>query len=119
MCKFAFVVALVATLALAPRSASAGFPHVVGQGTHSCTTWVHDRLAERRKPSLHVTTLLAQEQAWVLGFLSGVAIETEGVSDPLKGMAEEGIWSWIDGHCRDHPLENIVDAAISFRRAHP
>lgn len=82
---------------------------VVGNGTTSCGAWTAHRI---NAPNL-------QEQAWVVGFLSGVGFIGQDAADPLEGVDAEGVWAWVDNYCRANPIEHISRAAAAFYYAHP
>jgi hypothetical protein len=50
---------------------------------------------------------------WVLGFLSGVNIESEG-SDFLKSMDVDALTAWVDNYCRANPLHGITEAMVEL-----
>jgi hypothetical protein len=52
-----------------------------------------------------------------MGLLSGLGYSNYG--DPLKGVDAEGVWAWMDNHCRAQPLITIIDAAVAFAKTHP
>ena len=83
---------------------------IVGAGGSSCGTWT----------ALHRKGDVPAIDQWVVGFLSGVAW-AGAASDynPLKGTDANGVWQWVSNYCRDHPLDQITDATISFIHTHP
>jgi hypothetical protein len=62
---------------------------------------------------------LLQEQAWVLGFLSGVGFVGDNGNNPLDGVDAYGVCGWIDNYCRANPIEMIAKAAAAFYFDHP
>lgn len=71
-------------------------------GTMSCGSWVQAKqqgdLASRDRYRM-----------WVVGFLSGSAIQTN--RDVLEGIDEASLSTWVDNYCQKHPLEKLVAAA--------
>jgi hypothetical protein len=67
-------------------------------GTRSCGDWTSNG-----------TRL--EDAIWLLGYLSGVNAATPGAGDLLKGFSNVTLVAWMDKHCRDNPLDRIVDAA--------
>jgi|SRR5271166_4901723 len=84
--------------------------HLIGPEGLSCGSWTraHDGLP---------TEAIMIREGWVLGFLSAFGYLTYG--DPLNGMDGAGVAAWIDNYCRDHPIDDIADAAIAFSKIHP
>jgi hypothetical protein len=102
------IIAVATTLVISAGSAEAY--QTIGPGMASCATWI----ADRREPSMHQL-----EQAWVLGFLSGVGYMGAPNLDPLQRVDAAAVAAWIDDYCQRHPLEEIVGAAEAFLKAHP
>jgi hypothetical protein len=99
----------ILAVVLATGTAWATQYHAMGIGLSSCGTWTADRSAQG------IPALL--DEAWVLGFLSGVGFEA--FFDPLNGMDAEGVWAWVDNYCARNPISPIVDAAKALTYAHP
>ena len=84
---------------------------VLGDGNTSCGTWTRDRTGagvyDRASANFHLV--------WVLGFLTGMNyhLTTNGqrVGNITHGTDVEGLFSWIDNYCRQHPLDTISNAA--------
>jgi hypothetical protein len=96
---------LALTAALMPGAAMAY--ELLGPGGVSCGTWTADRRTDAR--------LYQVDQAWVLGFLSGVGYAHEDDLDPLQDL----VAAWINNYCQRNPMQEIVDAARAFLTAHP
>jgi hypothetical protein len=50
-------------------------------------------------------------QQWILGYLSGVAMDKSAVSEAIGQTDAAGIFAWIDNYCRQNPLDRIDTAA--------
>jgi hypothetical protein len=86
---------------------------IIGQGTLSCGSWV----SERRKGPAAWEPL--PYESWILGFLSGIGVGSNGALNPLQGVDAEAVWAWIDNYCQAHPLEHRREAGSAFVTAHP
>ena len=84
--------------------------HLIGAGMSSCAIWTADRTAR--------TVDALQDEQWVVGYLSGVAIWTPDLN-PMKGVNAQAVWAWMDNYCREHPLVAIKDATSAFVEEHP
>jgi hypothetical protein len=49
---------------------------------------------------------------WALGFLSSAATFSD--YDILNGLDSDGVFGWLDNHCRAFPLESLPDALVAF-----
>jgi hypothetical protein len=67
----------------------------------SCLDWVKHR-QEARGGEI-------ADQAWLLGYLSGIAVATR--KNFLPATDSDSIFRWVDNYCRDHPLNDLNDAA--------
>jgi hypothetical protein len=103
---------LAATCLSVPVLAHADMTTIMGMGTGSCGGWT----AYRVNPVAPTTEL---DQQWVLGFLSGVGYMGSATIDPLNNTDAQGVYTWIDNFCHEHPLARISDAAGAFLIAHP
>ena len=74
-----------------------------GHGTRSCGDW----LSDRKKQDWEALV----KEAWVTGFVSGVGYAS---STALKQTDTEGLLSFIDRHCTDHPLDLLVEATTKL-----
>ena len=99
-----------AAAALMAWMPEAGAYTLAGTGTFSCGTWTADRRAAGR--------IQYPDEAWVMGFLSGVGFVGQDGYDPLAGTDAEGVFAWFDNYCRMHPLETIATATSKFVLAH-
>jgi hypothetical protein len=99
----------VLTVGLTTGHAEAANYNLIGSGNRSCGTWTAEE-RDQRYP------IFGQ---WVLGFLSGIGYEGAPSSNPLQGMDAYGVFGWIDNYCREHPIDDIADAASAFSRMHP
>jgi hypothetical protein len=82
---------------------------MIGLGGSSCgswSAWRRDRLA-------------GDAQQWVVGFLSGIGFVGDDGDNPLRSVDAQGVWAWVDNHCRANPIDKISAAAKAFYRAHP
>jgi hypothetical protein len=66
-------------------------------------TWTADRRTN--------VNLYQIDQAWVLGFLSGVGYMGNANLDPLQGLNFHAVTAWIDNYCQRYPLQGIEAAA--------
>jgi hypothetical protein len=96
--KSKFLVALVSVVMLMAMVAST-LRAVEIRGARSCGKWL-----EERRSGNHVYA-----EAWLVGFLSGMAFESN--KDFLKGTDNASIDSWMDNYCTNHPLDTLVDGA--------
>lgn len=87
---------------------------LVGAGAKLCDIWTKDRTMSG---DVHAV-LSGVSLSWVLGFLSGVAIEDDNPK-LLTGPNAEGIQAWIDNYCQAHPRKTIIEAGVAFVQAHP
>ncbi len=72
----------------------------IGAGAESCGAWTANRAQGG--------WAAAQDEQWVLGFVSGHAVATG--DDVLRRADAEGIWAETDNVCRRWPLKHIADA---------
>ncbi len=97
---FCILLALVA-----PAFAAAPEPHI--RGGISCAQWSWERGKQ--------TALF--ERAWLLGYLSAVAVKTgkEFWGAPKGAEADrlqnEATYRWMDDYCRANPLQDVDDGA--------
>jgi hypothetical protein len=101
--------AVVLLSALSTSAEAAEFQEI-GLGLSSCASWTEARSDQAKLAS-------DMYQQWVVGFLSGVGYT--GIANPLLGMDADGVWAWVDNHCRGHPIDKIADAAKAFNSIHP
>lgn len=99
---FAATVALLMTF-----SAQAQTVRVMGWGAGtSCGTWTAEREQHRGRG--------AQGPTWVIGYLSGAAVN--GAGNILQDLDFDGVMGWIDNYCRANPLTSIDRALQAFIR---
>jgi len=79
---------------------------VVGEGNTSCGSWVDLR---RRQPD----TILTQA-AWVLGFVTAISYKSSQNRNITEALSGGDVDHWVDNYCTQHPLDQIVDAAIAL-----
>lgn len=75
-------------------------------GQTSCGKW----LTEREQKSW---TAISQE-AWLVGYLSGIAYQSR--IDLLRGADSLALTHWVDGYCREAPLDTLMEAANALRK---
>jgi len=83
---------------------SANSNAVTVKGMKSCGAWVKNH-AKQSPPSLSA----AVDNAWLDGYLSGVAVARN--IDFLKGVDESIIHIWMNNYCSSHPSDLIGYAA--------
>jgi hypothetical protein len=102
--------ATVIAVVLLVATAQAGFAAtIIGRGVASCGTWTADRRAPNGGAAI-------ADEGWVVGFLSGANVESEGNStDFLVGTDADAIFAYIDNYCSAHPLDQISTGAVHLR----
>ena len=85
-------------LALAAAPAEGG---AQARQAPSCGEWV----AHREKSS----TLALGDTAWLLGYLSGMAVNS--TKDALSGTDNATLYRWMDNYCRNNPLRDVSSGA--------
>lgn len=98
-------------IVLSAPQPSATTSAVIGSGIDSCAKWTSDRQAR--------SDSVVSDEAWVLGFLSGVGDASSPMMNPLNGTNAFAVWAWIDAYCYAHPTDAIMRAAQAFANAHP
>jgi hypothetical protein len=80
----------------------------LGQGNYSCGTWTVDRQASGAAAAI--------DEAWVLGCLSGFSLADSVFTKKSNTVATDnnGIFGWIDNHCKINPTENLASASLDF-----
>jgi len=96
-------VLLCAASASSAQTAPPKPPIIYGQGVSSCGTW----LAARGELPRHLAQI-----SWVLGWLS--AAGHYSVTSDLRETDSDAVAAWVDKYCREHPLNDISDAAASL-----
>ena len=76
----------------------------IGFGGASCGSWTEQRRTN--------SVLSAAYLTWVLGFLSGVNMETVISKGPdfLENVDKGAIAGWLDNYCRAQPLDDLNTA---------
>lgn len=69
-------------------------------GITSCGNWVKARSEK--------DTLELVYRAWLHGYLSGIAVESE--KDLLDATDSESLALWVDKFCKANPLDNVGNA---------
>ncbi|MDM0002209.1 hypothetical protein QTI24_26630 [Variovorax sp. J22P240] len=87
------LIALGLAAAMACGSASA----VTIMSGRSCGEWIKDRAELKLKDAVN--------SAWLVGYLSGMAVESE--KDLLSSIDAESIYLWMDNYCRANPLKRV------------
>ena len=90
------ITTIIANVAFVPSTAA-----ITVVGGKSCGEWIKYR-HEGGWPKVIV-------QNWLMGYLSGVAMES-GI-DYLKEAEGESVYIWVDNYCNSNPLERTVNAA--------
>ena len=102
--RSAYVVGLVALLTSVGTSVRAedGANWVYGLGTYSCGKYLAARRNNAEHPYLQ----------WVEGFLTAM----DGLKSDAHPKRTDGdaITGWMDNYCREHPLEDVSNAAASL-----
>jgi hypothetical protein len=96
----------LASLALAAQisTATAGPSQTqVGEAASPCTAWTLAR--QQSKPSVRKAAM----SSWVLGFISGINVDTPEV-DFLADANPETVWSSIDKYCREYTNRTLGEA---------
>ncbi len=101
--RWALIAILVAAF-LSPAIAAAG--GVMVKGYPTCGAWIQTRSPDG-KPA-HDATI------WVLGFLSGVAWESN--QDIIDSVDPASIDVWMDNYCHAHPLNNVANGVASLAK---
>ena len=72
-------------------------------GAPNCGQWV-------KSPS-------TSDKAWLLGFMSGLSLYTDGKDDWLDKIASaEQIYLWMDSYCRANPLKKLNHGGLELAR---
>jgi hypothetical protein len=115
-----FLLLTVLIVLLTTSAAEVRAYQMIGSGTFSCGSWTASRSAYKIPgPPTRGFQVALQDQAWVLGFLSGIGFVAANDDNPLDGVDADGVWAWIDNYCQAHPIENVQQAAAAFYLAHP
>lgn len=69
------------------------------RGSRSCGTWLEERQRDKHQYA----------EAWLVGFLSGMAFESD--KDFLSGTDNASLDAWMDNYCRRNPLQSMYKGA--------
>jgi hypothetical protein len=94
-----FLAVLISGLTLGSYAAT-----VSVRGVSSCGGWIEDR------SKAGVGTLI--NESWLVGFLSGVAFESE--RDFVKGTDNASLFLWMDNYCRANPLSDVASGGYKL-----
>jgi hypothetical protein len=114
--------ALALGLAPVPAQAATGVPqpqplppppvthHVATQekirDSPSCADWVKYSAAQSNSADRPIQ---ASQQAWLIGYLAGLASATETVIPPK--ITNEALYSWMDHYCAENPQAMVSNGA--------
>ena len=73
-------------------------------GARSCGAWIAN--------STQTTASREADRAWLVGFLSGLAIGAR--KDFLRGIDSDSMYLWIDNYCRANPLKFLDSAGVAL-----
>ncbi|MDP1673023.1 MAG: hypothetical protein Q8L65_07885 [Burkholderiales bacterium] len=85
---------------------------ITATGPTNCGGWVKDRKEGKG--------LAWQREAWLAGYLSGLAIGT-GIEFWNKGgnlLSPESVFLWMDNYCQANPLKNTFDGGLDLFHEH-
>ncbi|MCA7988918.1 hypothetical protein [Burkholderia vietnamiensis] len=104
-------IAYAAALVLALTASSA---HAVSiRGFPSCGSWVEARTNARgAQPGAAESWVVLNEQMWLLGYLSGLAVGAS--SDYLRKLDNDSIFVYTDNYCQANPLKSLADAGVAL-----
>ena len=95
------------SLLIPPTQLAAQEQAVLGQGNVSCNDWLNEGRGNDVQASSRI--------AWILGYVTGFnQYGSKPVGDVSGGMDTEEIMVWIDGHCDQHPDDNLYKASAAF-----
>lgn len=110
LCAAAFAASAIAT---ENRHASEPVVTVIAPnsaGMPSCGAWTAAR-------TTRLDGVAAQYEKWALGFESGLNLARSAArGDVLRGADTEGVLSWVDQFCREHPLDTLSVAVVDLDR---
>ena len=66
------------------------------RGTPTCSGWI------KQKGTLQGSG----NKGWLVGFLSGVAVESD--KDFLLGTDSDALFLWVDNYCQANPLNDVA-----------
>jgi hypothetical protein len=101
MMKVAFRLCLAMVICTASLQAQAA---VTVRGKRSCGEWVKNRQAKNWPGTA--------DEAWLVGFLSGLSAATD--KDVLKDADNPSLFLWMDNYCKSNPLMTVTDGAANL-----
>lgn len=72
------------------------------RGFVTCETWIREKDPNR----------VTYNKGWLLGFLSGVAVQSD--REVFAGTGNESIFVWTDQYCHKNPRANLGDAGTAY-----
>jgi hypothetical protein len=87
---------------------------VTVMGQRSCEDWIkaHAPLREGEAPPPYI--LRGTQEAWLVGYISGVSSAYGGDKDVLSRVDFQVIKDWTDRYCSSHEKDSIGAAADSL-----
>lgn len=87
------------------------FAVVTIRGTRSCGQWIEIRDDEKKgvKPITSISV-----QSWLIGFLSGQALESDKDfwgKEGANSLDNASVFLWMDNYCRANPLKPLNQGA--------
>ncbi len=84
---------------------------VYGQGVSvSCGAWTEDRATAIAGGSTRAANM---SWTWVVGYVSGAGVWFDG---RIAETDSDAIRAFVDKHCRENPLDRLVDASNALVR---
>jgi hypothetical protein len=93
---------LVQASLIAAFLASSQAAAVTIRGAPSCGKWVSESAPDKWQFVVNLS--------WVVGFLSGMAQESQ--KNVLSGTDNNSISLWMDNYCRANPLKDVHDGSL-------
>lgn len=81
------------------------------KGAPSCGKWIEERDISKAKSDTTWTSLV--HKAWLMGFLSGIAIGSDRDLVP-ENRDPASLFLWVDNYCRANPLKSVNDAGFNL-----
>ena len=101
-------VLVLALLFLAPPLQANDGSNIYSSGLDTCGKW------NKQRGSSNINEVAAAYvmRAWILGYISGVDAYTSS-DEPyyIRNVDTSAIEQWIDGYCKDNPLDELWQAA--------
>lgn len=80
-------------------------------GNPSCGQWV---AAFEKEKSNDLSWTMLNKQSWLVGYMSGINSSEYLNVDILKNTDADSIYLFVDNYCREHPLDDVTDAAMAL-----